>query len=333
MEALTANCESKPAFAVVVPLYNKALFIRRTLQTVLAQSYAPAEVIIVDDSSTDGGSDRISDLLDDRVRLVRQTNSGPGLARNRGVAESSALWIAFIDGDDLWFSNHLETLAAVIMSFPQANVVGSAFKSCSVEESSFAKLTPDLSAQPMSLINYLRIGATRSLIWTSTAAVQRVAFENSGGFGSVWPGEDTDLWVRLALKNQFAISRKLTALYSVGTGGAMDTLMAMRRAGACLPTGPVFDTLMDLMTVSEDHRIRADALVYRDALYRRNARQALYSGQQAFARALLRLHSPGWQSEKAFLNALAITPRHLLAIGLNGQRMLKRLYAAKRSMA
>lgn len=99
--------------AVVIPLFDKAPLIHATLQSVLAQTLPPAEVIIVDDGSSDGSIDVIADLIGGPVRLVRQDNAGPGPARNRGTAEAHSEWIALIDGDDLWAPDHLATLAGV----------------------------------------------------------------------------------------------------------------------------------------------------------------------------------------------------------------------------
>ena len=114
---------SEFAVSVVIPLYNKARFIRATLETALAQSHRADEIIVVDDNSTDGSVAAIEDLLGDRVRLARQANAGPGPARNRGVAEASREWIALLDADDLWQPNHLATLAEVAAQCPDAAIV------------------------------------------------------------------------------------------------------------------------------------------------------------------------------------------------------------------
>ena len=93
---------SEFAASVVIPLFNKAPFVRDMLKSVLNQTYPVAEIIIVDDSSTDGSVAAIDDLIGGPVRLIRQANAGPGVARNRGVADATSEWIAFIDaGGDL----------------------------------------------------------------------------------------------------------------------------------------------------------------------------------------------------------------------------------------
>jgi glycosyltransferase involved in cell wall biosynthesis len=102
-----------PVISVVIPAYNRERTIGRAIQSALAQSRPPAEIIVVDDGSTDGTGDVIA-AHGDQVRHVRQPNAGAAAARNRGVEEATAPWVAFLDSDDQWFDDHLETMAAAI---------------------------------------------------------------------------------------------------------------------------------------------------------------------------------------------------------------------------
>lgn len=98
-----------PKISVVVPLYNKAPYVERTLHSITSQSFGDFEVIVVDDGSTDGGPDIVRALADPRVRLVTQPNMGPGAARNRGISEAQGELLAFLDADDEWLPQFLET--------------------------------------------------------------------------------------------------------------------------------------------------------------------------------------------------------------------------------
>lgn len=94
--------------SVVIPLYNKAGYIGRALKSVLAQTHRDLEVLVVDDGSTDGGTDIVREIGDPRVRLIVQENAGPGIARNRGLWEVQTELVAFLDADDEWLPAFLE---------------------------------------------------------------------------------------------------------------------------------------------------------------------------------------------------------------------------------
>ncbi len=92
---------TKPRVTVVVPCYNAAPFLRATLESVLCQSLAPCEVLVIDDGSTDQSA-AIAESFGPPVRVVSQKNQGESIARNRGIDEARGDWIAFLDADDLW---------------------------------------------------------------------------------------------------------------------------------------------------------------------------------------------------------------------------------------
>lgn len=91
-----------PMFSIVLPVYNVAPYLRRCLDSLLAQSYASFEVICVDDGSTDGSGGILDDYArrDGRVRVCHQPNAGVSAARNKGLLLALGRWVAFADGDD-----------------------------------------------------------------------------------------------------------------------------------------------------------------------------------------------------------------------------------------
>jgi Glycosyl transferase family 2 len=100
--------------SVVVPLYNKAPYIGRALDSIAAQTFTDFEAIVVDDGSTDRGPDIAASYGDPRFRVVKQPNMGPGSARNRGIEEAGGELIAFLDADDAWLPRYLEHSLAVL---------------------------------------------------------------------------------------------------------------------------------------------------------------------------------------------------------------------------
>lgn len=104
-----------PHISVIVPCYNAETFVRRSIESVLAQTAGDVEIIVIDDLSTDGTCDIVQELSarDPRVRLVRRdTNGGPGRARNMGIDAATGDWIAVLDADDWYDPQRLEILAS-----------------------------------------------------------------------------------------------------------------------------------------------------------------------------------------------------------------------------
>lgn len=97
--------------SVVIPCYNGAKYLRETIQSALAQTHPPLEILVIDDGSTDDSA-AIAELFGPPVRVIRQTNQGESVARNRGIDEAQGDWIAFLDADDLWLPEKLETQLA-----------------------------------------------------------------------------------------------------------------------------------------------------------------------------------------------------------------------------
>ena len=103
--------------SIVTPAYNYEKYLRQTVESVLAQSYADWEMIIVDDCSTDGtlALARQLDASDARIRVIcNGQNQGVSMTRNRGIAEAQGEYIALLDGDDLWTEDKLERQVRLI---------------------------------------------------------------------------------------------------------------------------------------------------------------------------------------------------------------------------
>ena len=103
-------------FSIVIPLYNKGKYIADTMASVLSQTYADFEVIVVDDGSTDNGADIVKSIPDERVMYCRKANGGVSSARNYGVARACGSWIYFLDADDIMAPNALEVFSRAIAS-------------------------------------------------------------------------------------------------------------------------------------------------------------------------------------------------------------------------
>jgi hypothetical protein len=113
--------------AVIIPAYNRAHLIAETLTAVLQQTLPPAEIIVVDDGSTDDTGSVVASF-GHRVRCHRIRNAGVTVARNHGVAQSRSRWLAFCDSDDIWRPDHLAAHAFLRQAVPQIDYAFSNFR-------------------------------------------------------------------------------------------------------------------------------------------------------------------------------------------------------------
>jgi glycosyltransferase involved in cell wall biosynthesis len=99
---------TQPYFSVIIPTYNRASFIEKTVHSVLNQSFVDFELLIIDDGSTDNTKEIISAIQDARIRYIYQENKERGAARNNGITQSKGNYITFLDSDDYFYEYHLE---------------------------------------------------------------------------------------------------------------------------------------------------------------------------------------------------------------------------------
>ena len=205
---------TKPFFSVIIPLYNKEYSILQTLNSVLKQDFADFEVIVVNDGSTDDSFNVACRFTDSRIRVVDKPNGGVSSARNRGIEESKADYIAFLDGDDLWETNHLSTLKELIENYPEASFYATRYR---MSDRSLRTIDESFLVKDFFLGNVKENGQTGYLlVWTSCVVAKRDCFEKVGSFNEEFShGEDLDLWKRLGWVFLLAKSKRVTAAYNI----------------------------------------------------------------------------------------------------------------------
>ena len=206
-------------FSVVIPLYNKELSIKNTIQSVLNQSYQNFEILIINDGSVDGSVDVVKNIKNERIRLIHQNNQGVSSARNKGIQEAKYEWIAFLDGDDLWETNHLEEIVKMMRIFPDEKVYATSF-----EFSDKRKMFKHERSSPIFKIDeYFKEAIKENIMWTSIVVVHKDCFSVVKGFNEKLKyGEDLDLWYRLAQKFDIIKNTKVTAVYRVDAENRSD---------------------------------------------------------------------------------------------------------------
>ncbi|WMW25424.1 glycosyltransferase family A protein [Methanolobus sediminis] len=209
-----------PEVSVVIPLYNKASYIERALNSVLNQNITDIEIIVVDDGSTDNGPELVKQFNDPRIIYVKQKNSGVSAARNKGIIKSKADLIAFLDSDDEWMPHFLETVLYLKEKYPQAGLYATALKTCNEENSC---LIPNHSYLPFEnqegiIDNYFSIAIKDFYFGSSSVLIPKNIFREVGIFeNGVWWGEDLDMWGRIALKYPIAFSKEIGAIYHLNS--------------------------------------------------------------------------------------------------------------------
>ena len=197
--------------SVIIPLYNKEREIGDTLRSVLAQTLPPAEIVVVDDGSTDRSAEIVRGIRSPLVKLVTQPNAGECAARNRAIAESTGDYIALLDADDTWEPGFLEEIAAMIAEFPGCGVYSTAFNIVS-HDGRFPARTP---SERGVVANFFRDSAHRYISIPSASAVPRAVFEAVGGFPEGMKiGGDMYMWIKIARRYAVCFSPKPLANYS-----------------------------------------------------------------------------------------------------------------------
>ena len=111
---------NSPEITIIVPVYNGSIYLSETLNSLLSQTFANFELLVIDDGSTDASSEIVRSFKDDRIRLIRKENSGLCHTLNRGIAEARTSYIARNDQDDISFPQRLECQLKVMNDHPEA---------------------------------------------------------------------------------------------------------------------------------------------------------------------------------------------------------------------
>lgn len=186
---------SAPFFSVVIPSYNRAGVIEKTIVSVLNQTCQDFEIIVVDDGSVDGTAEVVEGIPDNRVFLIRQGNAGGSAARNRGIAEAKGLYIAFLDSDDSFLPMHLQDMKMLLEN--TENIV--AYSPIIVDrggDKTFIK-PPRALGENEEMASYLM--CDRGFVQTSGLAMSTVVAKAVRFREGLPFGQDTDFAIRLQL--------------------------------------------------------------------------------------------------------------------------------------
>jgi glycosyltransferase involved in cell wall biosynthesis len=223
--------------SIIIPCFNHARFLSEAIESALAQTLAPLEVIVVDDGSTDDSADVASRYP---VKLVRQGNAGLAAARNAGLAVSRGAIVIFLDADDRLRPEAASAGASALRATPAAAL---AVGRCLLIDEHGRSLATN---QPRVTGRFYEELLRQNYIWTpALAAFRRTALDEVGAFDStVNPSADYDLYLRLARRYDFAPHDTLVAEY--------------RQHSASMSRDPVLmlDTTLEVLRRQRQHARR-----------------------------------------------------------------------------
>jgi glycosyltransferase involved in cell wall biosynthesis len=228
--------EPLPLISVIIPCYNQARFLGDAIESVIAQTYQPTEIVVVDDGSTESLAEVASRYP--KIRFLRQKNQGPAAARNAGLRESKGTYIAFLDADDRLLPNGLEIGMQYLMAHPDCAFVSGHCRYISV----YGSPLPTPNQPVIDRDHYLAL-LHRNYVWAGcTVLHRRSCLEAVDGYNpspKVKGAEDYELYLRLTREFPVFCHGCMTAEYRQyvtdginvsGNPGLMlgSTLFAMR---------------------------------------------------------------------------------------------------------
>ena len=204
-------------FSVVIPTYNRRPFLEKAVDSVLNQTYRNFELIIIDDGSSDGTKEFISNHEDSRIRYIYQNNSGVSHARNRALKLTKGNYIAFLDSDDFWTEEKLEKTADHVKASPDISI----FHTDEVWYRK-GKLLSQRKKHKKPTGHVYEKALPLCCISISTATVKKEVFEKIGAFDETFEAcEDYDFWLRATSNYEVElIPEELT----IKDGGRIDQL-------------------------------------------------------------------------------------------------------------
>jgi glycosyltransferase involved in cell wall biosynthesis len=273
--------------SVIIPTYNRADVICRTIDNVLAQTYSPTEIIVVDDGSSDDTLARLRQY-DGRIRIIAQSNVGPAAARNRGIEAARGEYIAFQDSDDLWLPNKLERQVELL------NNAGSTAVCCLCNAIFRYRDRPEFTSFTRSWLfprleqgiwtNVAEVLATRFVLFCQAVMIRREVLERIGGFDETLKyDEDYELPLRLALEGPWALIAEPLTIWQQGAQGSWSDKALSEEI--CLKECDVrirLKILARLKDTAEHRRVRTLLL-----------RELARSRRELWRAKLMQKHAPG----------------------------------------
>jgi glycosyltransferase involved in cell wall biosynthesis len=312
---------TRPSVTAVIPCFNAARHVGEAIDSVLRQTGANVEIVVVNDGSTDDFDTAVAPFRS-RITIVSQANAGQGTARNRGIAEARTPYVAFLDADDRWRPDKTARQVAFLETHPECGLVHTAraiigVNGEGVPESPLAP-EPVRPARGQCLVELI---AGNSII-VSSVMVRRSLLDEVPFATDVSGVEDWDLWVRLAARTRFEYLDEPLTEYRVH-----DTNFSWDRRVMASATVRLMD---GVLRRERDGDVRRAARAHRHQAILEAAHLEYERGRHLEARRWFRKASPRLDVDDVLRYAATYMPRLLHGAARRAWRGAKRLKGSSR---
>lgn len=192
-----------PFISVVIPTYNSEKFITKTLEKVFSQTYNNYEVIVSDDGSTDNTVGAVKSLFlkypSRKKAILINKHKGPGATRNKGIKSASGDWVSFLDSDDLWNHNKLESVVGYILENDDIDLVCHSLIAIGGPKETLMNPSKYFNNKIDPFLSIYR----ENCLYTSALTIKKNLLYQAGLFDNILPSsQDYDLWLRLGMINK-----------------------------------------------------------------------------------------------------------------------------------
>lgn len=231
---MSQESTSAPFFSIVMPLYNKEKSVKETIQSALDQSFSNFELLIINDGSTDDSLAKVNSFNDPRIKIISQDNKGVSYSRNHGITKSEGSFVCFLDADDLWEPHHLANFINALKLYTDAKFLANGYQKQIAENYLRQINNPvfnDLENTIIKIDDFFSNALPDILAWTSAVCVKndvikQFLFDTKITNGA---GEDTDLWIRLALNFPLIFNKNISATHRLQSENRVSRMASQNR--------------------------------------------------------------------------------------------------------
>ena len=209
-----------PFFTVIIPLYNKEMYIENAIKSILNQTFTDFELLIINDCSTDKSIEIASKFALEKVQIIHhKKNSGLAATRNTGIKKATSNYVTFLDADDLWKPHFLEKIFNLIQNFPEARIFGTNYeeiwdKTIKKPHNGSESLANDFTGY----INFFKINLKQGIYNHGSVCLHKEVFENIGFYNeNIQLSQDLDFNIRANYHYKLAYDNSVQMSYFMQT--------------------------------------------------------------------------------------------------------------------